>query len=70
MYTGFKQPIGGNFAPLISLSDEDMDFNTMITTYRTAVTDAASEILEKEYRRKKNWGSPDTFKTSGMRGEI
>ena len=37
----------------IGLSDEDMDINTMITTYNTAVTDAASEILGKERRRKK-----------------
>ena len=30
-----------------------MDINTMITTYNTAVTDAASEILGKERHRKK-----------------
>ena len=30
-----------------------MDINTMNTTYNTAVTDAASEILGKERRRKK-----------------
>ena len=32
-----------------------MDINTMITTYNTAVTDAASEILGKERCRKKPW---------------
>ena len=32
-----------------------MDINTMITTYNIAVTDAASEILGKECRRKKPW---------------
>ena len=41
----FQATIGGMFAPLIGLSDEDMDMDTMITTYNTAVTDAASEIL-------------------------
>ena len=55
--------LGGKFVPLIGLSDEDMD--TMITTYNTAVTDAASEIVGKERRRKKPW-----FSTSVMRGEI
>ena len=30
-----------------------MDIDTMITTYNTAMTDAASEILGKEHRRKK-----------------
>ena len=49
----FQATIGGNFAQIIGLSDEDMDINTMITTYNTAVTDAASEILGEERRRKK-----------------
>ena len=39
--------------PLIGMRDEDMEFNTMITTYIAAETDAASEIPGKE-RRKKN----------------
>ena len=47
------QAKGGKLAPLIGLSDEDMYMDTMITTYKTAVTDAASEILGKERRRKK-----------------
>ena len=49
----FQGTIGGKFAPLIGLSDEDMDIDTMITTYNSALTDAASEILGKERRRKK-----------------
>ena len=61
----FQATIGGKFAPLIGLSDEDMDMDTMITTYNTAVTDAASEILGKERH-----GSPKMFSTSVMRGEI
>ena len=32
-----------------------MDINTMFTTYNTAVTDAASEILGKGHRKKKPW---------------
>ena len=55
----FQATIGGKFAPLIGLSAEDMD--TMITTYNTAVTDAASEILEKERRRKKPWVTKDVL---------
>ena len=49
----FQATIGVKFAPPSGLSDEDMDMDTMITTYNTAVTDAASEILGKERRRKK-----------------
>ena len=48
--------------------DNDMDIDTMVTTY-TALTDAASEILGKE-RRRKILGSPKLFSTSVMRGEI
>ena len=65
----FQATIGGKFAPLIGLSDEDMDMDTMITTYNTAMTDAASAILGKE-RRRKSHGSPKMFSTSVMRGEI
>ena len=66
---------GGKFAPLIGLRDEDMNINAMITTYNTAVTDASSEILGKEHRRKKPWVTKDVldpcderrdFKKKGM----
>ena len=57
----FQATTGGKFAPLIGLSDEDMDMDTMITTYNTAVTDAASEILSKERRRKKPWVTKDVL---------
>ena len=49
----FQVTIGGKSELLIELRDEDMDIDTMITTYITAVTDTASEILWKERRRKK-----------------
>ena len=65
----FQATIGGKFAPLIGLRAEDMDINTMFTTYNTAVTDAVSEILGKE-RRRKSLGSLKMFSTSVMRGEI
>ena len=65
----FQAMTGGKFAPLIGLSDEDMDIDTMITPYKTAVTDAASEILGKE-RHRKSHGSLKIFSTSVMRGEI
>ena len=78
----FQATIGGKFALLIGMRDEDMDINTIITTYNTAVTDAASEILEKKRRRKKPWVTKDVLdlcderrdlkkkRTSVMRGEI
>ena len=44
----FQATIGRMFAPLNGLSDEDMNIDTMISTYDTEVTDAASEMLGKE----------------------
>ena len=57
----FQATIGGKFAPLIGLRDENMDIDTMTTTCNTAMTDAASEILGKERRRKKPWVTKDVL---------
>ena len=64
----FQATIGGKFAPLIGLSDEDMD--TMITTYNTAMIDAASEILGKERRRKKPWVTKDVLDLCDERRDL
>ena len=53
--------ICGKFTPLIGLRDEDMDINTMITTYITAVTAAASEILGNKCRRTIPWVTRDVL---------
>ena len=46
--------IGGKFAPLTIMDNEDTDLDSMITTFNTAVTETASEILGKHRQRKKN----------------
>ena len=47
---------------LISLRDDEMDIDTTITIYNTALTDAAIEILRKERRsRKKPVTTKDVF---------
>ena len=66
----FQATIGGMFAQLIGLSDEDMDMDTMNTTYNTAVTDAASEILGKERRRKKPWVTKDVIDLCDERRDL
>ena len=66
----FQATIGGEFAPLIGLSGEDMDIDTVITTYNTAVTDAASEILGKERRRKKPWVTKDVLDLCDERRDL
>ena len=57
----FQPTIAGKYAPLIGLTDEDKNINTMITTCSTTVTDTASEILEQERRRKKPWVTKDVL---------
>ena len=49
----FRAMIGGKFAPLIIMSNEDTDIDSMITTFNTAVTETASEILGRHRQKKK-----------------
>ena len=55
---------------VIGLSDEDRDMDTMISTYNTAVTDAGSEILGKERRRKKPWVTIDVLDLCDERRDL
>ena len=66
----FQATIRGKFSPLIGLGDENMDIETMITTYSTAVTDAASEIRGKERRRKKQWLTKDVLDLRDERRDL
>ena len=52
----FQAMIGRKFAPLTITNNEDTDLNTMITTFNTAMTETANEILTNIIRRKKNLG--------------
>ena len=64
----FQATIGGKFAPLIGLSDEDMDMDTMITTYNTAVMQPVRYLGRSAAG--KSHGSQKMFSTSVMKGEI
>ena len=44
--------ISEKFAPLTTMSNEDTDMDSMITTFNTAVTETASEILGKHRQKK------------------
>ena len=52
----FQSMIGGRFAPLTIMSNEDTDTDSMITTFNTAVMETASEIFGKHRQTKKNLG--------------
>ena len=58
----FQATIGGKFAPLINLRDDDIE--SMITTYNTAVADKANE---KKCRRKKSWVTRDVLERRDLK---
>ena len=66
----FQATIDGKFAPLINLRDDCIGINSMITTYNTSVTDTASEILLKEYGRKKSWKTRDVLDLCAERRDL
>ena len=45
----FQTMIGGKFAPLTIMNNEDTYMDSVITTFNTAVTETASEILCKHH---------------------
>ena len=70
----FQAMIGGKFAALTIMNKEDTDLDSMITTFNTAVTETASEILgkhrqKKEKKEKKKTGSQRKFLICATKGE-
>ena len=53
MLETFQAMISGKFAPLTIMNNEDTDLDSMITTFKTAVTETASEIFGKHRQKKK-----------------
>ena len=62
--------IGGRFAPLTIMSNEDTDIDSMITTFNTAVTETASEILGKHRQKKKPCVTADILDLCDKRREL
>ena len=61
--------ISGRFAPLTIMSNEDTDIDSMITTFNTAVTETASEILGKR-QKKKTWITAEILDLCDKRREL
>ena len=53
--SAFQTAIGGRFAHLATLGDEDADLDSMVTYFNKAVTDTAAELLSKQRRKRKPW---------------
>ena len=57
----FQAMTGGKFAPLTIMDNEDTHLDSMITTFNTAVTETAIEILGKQRQKKKTLGHCRNF---------
>ena len=70
MLETFQAMIGGRFEPLTIMSNEDTDIDSIITTFNTAVTETASEILGKHRRKKKPWITAEILDLCDKRREL
>ena len=66
----FQATIGGRFAPLATLIDEDADLDSMVTHFNKAVTDIAAELLVKQRGKRKPWVTPDSLDLCGQRRDL
>ena len=62
--------IDGKFAPLIIMSNEYTDMDSMITTFNTAVSETASDILGKHSQKKKPWVTAKILDLCDKRREL
>ena len=66
----FQAMTGGRFAPLTIMSNEDANIDSMITTFTTAVTETASEILGKHRQKKTPWITAEIIDLCDKRREM
>ena len=66
----FQAMIGGRFAALTIMSNDDTDIDSVITTVNTAVTETASEILGKHRRKKKPWITAEILDLHNKRRQL
>ena len=59
--SAFQAIIGGRFAPLVTLVDDDADPDSMVTHFNKAVTDTAAESFGKQRRKRKPWITSEIF---------
>ena len=62
--------IGGKFAPLTIMNNEDTDMDSVITTFNTAVTETASEILGKHRQKKQTLVTAEILDLCDKRREL
>ena len=62
--------IGGKFAPLTIMDNENTDLDSMITTFNTAVIETASDILGKHRQKKQTWVTVEILDLCNKRREL
>ena len=70
MVSTFQATVGGIFAPLIMLVDEDADLDSMVTNFNKAVTDTTAELLGKQRRKRKPLVSPEILDLCDQRRNL
>ena len=68
--SAFQATIGGRFAPLAMLVDEDADLDSMVTHLNKAVTDTAAALLGKQRRKRKPWVIPEILDLCDQRRDL
>ena len=68
--SAFQATIGGRFAPLATLVDEDADLDSMFTNFNKAVTDTAAELLGKQRRKREPWVTHEILDLCDQRRDL
>ena len=58
----FRATIGGKFAPLLVLDNQDTEINALINNFSKAVTETVNNILVKHRTAKKPWVTDNILK--------
>ena len=68
--SAFQATIGGRFAPLATLVDEDADLDSMVTHCNKALADTAAELLGKQRRKRKPCVTPEILDLCNQRRDL
>ena len=66
----FRATIGGKFAPLLALKNQDTEIDDLINSFNTALTKTANNILDKHRPAKKPWVTDNILKLCDKRREV
>ena len=66
----FRATIGGKFAPLLALENQDTEIDALINSFNTAVTETANNILDEHRPAKKPWVTDNILKLCDKRREL